>query len=61
MLLLIMMLISTSSLILFEGQMAYAAPTRLYFSASSVNPNFDSWGYTAEAVLDPWLNPIESS
>jgi len=56
-----MMLISTSSLILFEGQMAYAAPTRLYFSASSVNPNFDSWGYTAEAVLDPWLNPIESS
>jgi len=52
MLLLIMVLISTSSLILFEGQMAYAAPTRLYFSAStasSVNPSFDSWGYTAEA------------
>ena len=47
--------------LMFEGQMAYAAPTRLYFSASSVNPNFDSWGYTAEAVLDPWLNPIESS
>jgi plastocyanin len=47
-----MVLISTSSLILFEGQMAYAAPTRLYFSAStasSVNPSFDSWGYTAEA------------
>ncbi len=51
-LLLIMTLISASSLILFEGQLAYAAPTRLYFSAStapSVSPSFGSWGYTTEA------------
>ena len=51
-LLIITVLISASSIILFEDQMAYAAPTRLYFSSStapSVSPSFGSWGYTTEA------------
>ena len=51
-LLLILVLISASSIILFEDQMAYAAPTRLYFSSSTppnISPSFGSWGYTTEA------------
>src|SRR3989304_6464406 len=50
--LLFTMLISVSSLTLFENELAYAAPTRLYFSVStapSVSPSFGSWGYTTEA------------
>jgi hypothetical protein len=45
-LLLIITLISASSLTLFEGQLAYAAPTRLYFSDAStptVSTSFGSW------------------